>query len=65
MLVFWLLLGALIGVMALLLTSVALNIGEVLLVRIFVLILSDSSGVDASGRSILVLALLLGFPRRE
>ena len=47
--------------MALLLTSVALNDGEILLVLILVLVLSDSSGVDASGRNILALTLSLGF----
>ena len=60
-LVFWLLLGALVGVMAFLFISVALNIGEVLLVLILVFVLPDSSGVDASGRSILALALSSGF----
>ena len=47
--------------MALLLTSLALNIGEVLLVLILVLVLPDSSGVNTSSRGILALALLSGF----
>ena len=59
-LVFWLLLRVLVDVIASLLTSVALNVREVLLVFILVLVLLDSSVVDASGRGILALALLLG-----
>ena len=43
--------------MAFLLTSVILNVGKVLLVFIFVFVFPDSSGVDASTRSILALAL--------
>ena len=46
--------------MAFLLTSVALNVREVFFVLILVLVFPDSSGVDASGRNMLVLALLLG-----
>ena len=46
--------------MAFLLTSVALNVGEVFLVLILVLAFPDCSGVDASGRGVLALALSLG-----
>ena len=59
-LVFWLLLRALVGIMAFLLTSVVFNVREVFLVLIFILVLPDCSGVDASSRGVLVLALLLG-----
>ena len=41
--------------MTFLLAGVALNVGKVFLV--FILVFPDSSGVDASGRSILALAL--------
>ena len=58
---FWLFFGALVGVMAFLLINIALNIRKVLLILIFVFVLPDSSGIDASGRSILALALLSGF----
>ena len=57
MLVFWLLLGALVGVMAFLLTSVPLNVGEVFLVLILVLVILDNNSVDVSGRGILALIL--------
>ena len=59
-LVFWLLLGALVGIMAFLLTSVAFNVGEIFLVLILVLVLLDCSGVDASSRGVLALVLLSG-----
>ena len=44
--------------MTFLLTSVALNVREILLVLIFVFVLPDSSSVDTGGRGILALALL-------
>ena len=44
--------------MAFLLINVVLNIGEVFFILIFVFVLLDSSGVDASDRGILALALL-------
>ena len=59
-LVFWLFLEILVGVMAFLLTSIVLNVGEIFFVLILVLVFSDSSSVDVSGRNILALALLSG-----
>ena len=59
-LVFWLFLRTLVSIMIFLLTSVALNIGKVFLILIFVFVLPDSGGIDASGR-ILTLTLLSEF----
>ena len=58
-LVFWPLFRAFVCIMAFLLINVALNIGEVFPIFIFILIFPDSDSVDASGRSILSMPLLL------
>ena len=60
MLVFLLFLVALVGIVAFLLISIALNVGEVFLVLILILVLPDRSDVDASSKGVLTLALLLG-----